>query len=93
VADVALDLEQFGLLDRHDSGQPRIVVETPHKVSPVNGTSATSSRLASDSRVGWKAVWAAGGGFRNAYRLTADGSLERLTTVDVEDRLMDVVVR
>jgi hypothetical protein len=27
------------------------------------------------------------------YRVTADGGLERLTTVDVEDRLMDVVVR
>jgi 6-phosphogluconolactonase (cycloisomerase 2 family) len=27
------------------------------------------------------------------YRIDAEGGLERMTTVDVEDRLLDVVVR
>ncbi len=39
--------------------------ETVQEDSPVNGTSATMSRLASDSWAGWKSARAPGGGFRN----------------------------
>lgn len=56
-----------------------------------NGTSASISRLASDSCVGWKGVWAPGGGSRNAYLPTLEWQFSRVNAKPLERLFQDVV--
>jgi hypothetical protein len=59
--------------------------------SPFNGTSATISRQASDSRVGWKAFWAPGGGSRNAHLPPLEWRFSRVGAKPLERLFQDVV--